>query len=1343
MTVDYMTARPLSTVLSTTSCDSSARSAHSASTALTSPSLFSPGLGKTPGAFQPPAEIHEGADIGEQLDGVARVPLVAAMEPPHTGSAVGPASAVSRGSRVRDRASKYEQAVASTSAAGRTRSTSPLRFNRAASNTHTPTMTTTTTTHSAVRRVPVPATAPPRARYGDLENRPGPSSVASPPRPREPSRAASGLKRGSGSARRMIEQWESGVAALTSASTSASADASRVPRRPSVRAPSRQHDSSSGLGLPKDYLDQKPLPIPRATPTAASSYYSPGPTMPGRSYLGPAQHLQTPTPLRTQQSRGSLTPSPSSYSMTSAGSDKKRRGSKSPLKDFFGGIKEMGRKAKGRGRDSRGNAGMPGKTFVSLDGKNDPWIQPVGTAGLPGGIVLTDRMGDDEMWSGATGDPNAIRTSAIMYLVATPCSSVSLWGSWLTSYATLTPALLRVTYCPVFQPGHATPRRVMSGLAATCMPATPYAAIPPPDRAAVPDVELSMTDCVEVRSLRRDEVKGRGIPAVPEGVGTEVLELVFGDGSKRYIGVEGVNGRLGWVSAIWDVLLACKQNQLGPMTLPPQTPVGSIGPCRSKNYGPPDPAEFHPQLPPPGDIAPLDTPYPCAAGGDPASPVPYIDDRRSAPPVQKVGGKWVAASALGSSDVDAPQRRPSPDVLRDSVARMFEAGPDFLPQGDDDVFGSPHRLGIVDAACPALGRSDSAATAASATDERVRAWQTVAVNPYVPDKTDTLLSFDPNDLNPSRSASQARRAPPAHAPAPGRTLAAVTEGSEDGSGASHGGSVVRPNRAPSHISHVTFPKPSVGGQRFAAPAPAPALASIPAGSETSCETASAESARTPRSPRSHETAPSSVGSARSGDPAVLVRLDTHSAEHGGLAKQIDHVHAGLERVALSVADLVQRPDVPPDVARANEIAQAVAGVDSRVAALGLDVRAIESAIQLSALASSRQPAAAAAPAEPLLPDVHAKLDSIVKLCQEVLAASRAGASQAAVATPAMAPVVATATSRPPSSAKSGSGAADTNLALPASNADADVQQAGDEVAHIMADITGGSVKSPRRANLQVLHSAPPSPQIPASPHMSAAPAAPTAASEATGQVAEILGLVRELQGARTMQTQQATDIARYLNELNAWLEQFVRNSGQEINTMSRRLTALVGDDAGASEAGHDGALQAQGAGLIAELHAMVADQKRRMEQEGPMGQRLDALLAMMAEDKERQSAQQNLVEQVIAIVERQRLDNQMLLQALAKDLTQEIRGERVRFIDAMQQATSVNVQFHVEEFKKLLSAEVNKSMRELGRVREEKKALQQEISDLFALKAKHGASSGDNSRRGSLAPPRGLPATPQ
>lgn len=122
------------------------------------------------------------------------------------------------------------------------------------------------------------------------------------------------------------------------------------------------------------------------------------------------------------------------------------------------------------------------------------------------------------------------------------------------------------------------------------------------------------------------------------------------------------------------------------------------------------------------------------------------------------------------------------------------------------------------------------------------------------------------------------------------------------------------------------------------------------------------------------------------------------------------------------------------------------------------------------------------------------------------------------------------------------------------------------------------------------------------------------------QVSEILDVVKELQGARTVQTQQTSDIARCksvaesllttdLSELNGWLEKFVKNGTTELSTMSSRLEQLVSHVAPAA--------------LVSEMHAMVSEQKRRNDSEGLVGQRLDALLQMMGEDKARHAQQQN------------------------------------------------------------------------------------------------------------------------
>ena len=139
--------------------------------------------------------------------------------------------------------------------------------------------------------------------------------------------------------------------------------------------------------------------------------------------------------------------------------------------------------------------------------------------------------------------------------------------------------------------------------------------------------------------------------------------------------------------------------------------------------------------------------------------------------------------------------------------------------------------------------------------------------------------------------------------------------------------------------------------------------------------------------------------------------------------------------------------------------------------------------------------------------------------------------------------------------------------------------------------------------------------------------------------------------------------------------------------MSKRLTAIVGSDPDAAPA--DGEKTIGMPDLVADMHSMITEQNRRLDAEGTATQRLDSLLAMMGQERERQASQMGMVDQVMGVLDRQRSDNEVLLRALATgmsgyalkderfmlmpDLTAEIRGERLRFVEAMQQATTMNI----------------------------------------------------------------------
>jgi len=84
---------------------------------------------------------------------------------------------------------------------------------------------------------------------------------------------------------------------------------------------------------------------------------------------------------------------------------------------------------------------------------------------------------------------------------------------------------------------------------------------------------------------------------------------------------------------------------------------------------------------------------------------------------------------------------------------------------------------------------------------------------------------------------------------------------------------------------------------------------------------------------------------------------------------------------------------------------------------------------------------------------------------------------------------------------------------------------------------------------------------------------------------------------------------------------------------------------------------------------------------------------------------------------------------MKKELSSEIKGERIRFVEAMKEATSINVQMHVENFKQSLAAEALKVSAEIGRLHQEKQAIESQIQQLLAFHDKQRLRVGQADTR--------------
>ncbi|KDN44446.1 hypothetical protein RSAG8_05493, partial [Rhizoctonia solani AG-8 WAC10335] len=232
----------------------------------------------------------------------------------------------------------------------------------------------------------------------------------------------------------------------------------------------------------------------------------------------------------------------------------------------------------------------------------------------------------------------------------------------------------------------------------------------------------------------------------------------------------------------------------------------------------------------------------------------------------------------------------------------------------------------------------------------------------------------------------------------------------------------------------------------------------------------------------------------------------------------------------------------------------------------------------------------------------------------------------------------------------------------------------------------------------------------------------------------LLNALKEDAEHRTAQAQQTAELVRYSNELNTWLERFVENASTQMVGVGAGLGALrrdLGLDPPPPADGQDTGTLPHG--VIQELHTISKEQAKSA---ADIAVSLNALLVAFNEEQTRNAqARENLAtDAVLKMIEVQRQEQERLLKKLAVDLSSDIRGERIRFIEAMSQATSMNVQLHVDEFKKQLTHEVLALTDEVGRLREERKTIQHQLAQLFLIKSEHEELLPQ-------PPPRPLPST--
>ncbi|KAG8864636.1 hypothetical protein FRB96_005140 [Tulasnella sp. 330] len=195
---------------------------------------------------------------------------------------------------------------------------------------------------------------------------------------------------------------------------------------------------------------------------------------------------------------------------------------------------------------------------------------------------------------------------------------------------------------------------------------------------------------------------------------------------------------------------------------------------------------------------------------------------------------------------------------------------------------------------------------------------------------------------------------------------------------------------------------------------------------------------------------------------------------------------------------------------------------------------------------------------------------------------------------------------------------------------------------------------------------------------------------------------------------------KYYKDLNSWLQSNASQTGSQYHNLVTQLQQLTQSLAPAAPPS-DNQQDPASPGAAPTTNNIFEDIKQALVENNSRNRTNDNFLAAAnhligAANTERQK--------LVALISSQREENEKLLSSFANQITQEIRGHKHSFVDAMEKATALNVEGQLRELKNQMSNQLAEMAQGAEQLLDERKALEHQIAELLTFKDRFSDTLG-------------------